>query len=61
MHIMAKPVSIKKSRISVLPLASLLLLTFSLIPLHVHASGLLPQMTELLTPSQQETTAKKWS
>ena len=49
---MVKPVSIKKSRISVLPLALLLLLTFSLIPLHVHASGLL-EITELLTHPEQ--------
>jgi cytochrome c-type biogenesis protein CcmE len=52
MHIMAKPVSIKKSRISVIPLALLLLLPFSLIPLQVHASGLL-EITELLTHPEQ--------
>jgi len=49
---MAKPVSIKKSRISVIPLALLLLLPFSLIPLQVHASGLL-EITELLTHPEQ--------
>jgi cytochrome c-type biogenesis protein CcmE len=52
MHIMAKPVSIKKSRISVITLALLLLLPFSLIPLQVHASGLL-EITELLTHPEQ--------
>lgn len=49
---MAKPVSINKSRISVLPLALLLLLTFSLIPLYAHASSLL-EITELLTHPEQ--------
>ena len=49
---MAKPVSIQQSRISVLPLALLLLLTFCLIPLHAHASGLL-EITELLTHPEQ--------
>ena len=49
---MAKPVSIQQSRISVLPLALLLLFAFSLIPLHVHASGLL-EITELLTHPEQ--------
>ena len=49
---MAKPVSIQQSRISVLPLALLLLLTFSLIPLLAHASGLL-EITELLTHPEQ--------
>ena len=49
---MAKPVSIQQSRISVLPLALLLLLTFSLIPLRAHASGLL-EITELLTHPEQ--------
>ena len=49
---MAKPVSIQQSRISFLPLALLLLLAFILIPLHVHASGLL-EITELLTHPEQ--------
>lgn len=49
---MAKPLSIQKSRISVLPLTLLLLLAFILIPLHVHASGLL-EITELLTHPEQ--------
>lgn len=49
---MAKPVSIQQSRTSVLPLALLLLLTFSLIPLLAHASGLL-EITELLTHPEQ--------
>jgi cytochrome c-type biogenesis protein CcmE len=49
---MATPVSIQQSRISVLPLALLLLLTFSLIPLRAHASGLL-EITELLTHPEQ--------
>jgi len=49
---MAKPVSIQQSRISVLPLALLLLLTFILIPLLAHASGLL-EITELLTHPEQ--------
>jgi hypothetical protein len=52
MLIMAKPVSIQQSRISVPPLALLLLLAFILIPLHVHASGLL-EITELLTHPEQ--------
>jgi cytochrome c-type biogenesis protein CcmE len=49
---MAKPVSIQQSRTSVLPLALLLLLTFSLIPLLAHASGRL-EITELLTHPEQ--------
>jgi len=49
---MAKPVSIQQSRTSVLPLALLLLLTFSLIPQLAHASGLL-EITELLTHPEQ--------
>ena len=49
---MTKPVSIKNSRIAVIPLELLLLLTFSLIPLHVHASSLL-EITELLTHPEQ--------
>jgi cytochrome c-type biogenesis protein CcmE len=49
---MARPLSIRKSRTSVLLLALLLLFAFSLIPLLVHASGLL-EITELLTHPEQ--------
>ena len=49
---MARPLSIQKSRISVLLLALLLLFGFSLIPLLAHASGLL-EITELLTHPEQ--------
>jgi cytochrome c-type biogenesis protein CcmE len=49
---MARPLSIQKSRTSVLLIALLLLLAFSLIPLLAHASGLL-EITELLTHPEQ--------
>jgi len=49
---MARPLSIQKSRTSCLLIALLLLLAFSLIPLLVHASGLL-EITELLTHPEQ--------
>ncbi len=49
---MARPLSIQKSRASVLLIAFLLLLAFSLIPLLAHASGLL-EITELLTHPEQ--------
>ena len=49
---MARPLSIQKSRTSALLIALLLLLAFSLIPLLVHASGLL-EITELLTHPEQ--------
>ena len=49
---MARPLSIQKSRISVLLLALLLLFGFNLIPVLVHASGLL-EITELLTHPEQ--------
>ena len=51
-YIMARSLSIQKSRTSVLLIALLLLLAFSLIPLLVHASGLL-EITELLTHPEQ--------
>jgi cytochrome c-type biogenesis protein CcmE len=49
---MAKPLSIQKSRISVLLLALLLPFAFSLIPLLAHAAGLL-EITELLNHPEQ--------
>jgi cytochrome c-type biogenesis protein CcmE len=49
---MAKQLSIQKSRISVLLFTLLLLFGFSLIPLLVHAAGLL-EITELLNHPEQ--------
>ena len=49
---MARPLSIQQSRTSVLLIVLLPLLALSLIPLHVHASGLL-EITELLTHPEQ--------
>jgi len=49
---MARPLSIQKSRTSVLLIALLLLLAFISVPLLVHASGLL-EITELLTHPEQ--------
>ena len=49
---MARPLSIQQTSTSVLLMALLLLLTFSLIPLRAHASGLL-EITELLTHPEQ--------
>ena len=49
---MARPLSIQQSPTSVLLIVVLLLLAFSLIPLLVHASGLL-EITELLTHPEQ--------
>jgi len=49
---MGIPLSIQKSRTSVLLIALFLLLAFSLMPLLVHASGLL-EITELLTHPDQ--------
>ena len=52
MHIMARPLSIQRSRTSVLLIALLLLLAFISVPLVTHASGLL-EITELLTHPEQ--------
>ena len=49
---MARPLSIQQSRTSVLLIVLLPLLALSLIPLLVHASGLL-EITELLTHPEQ--------
>ena len=49
---MARPLSIQQSRTSVFLLVLLTLLALSLIPLLVHASGLL-EITELLTHPEQ--------
>ena len=49
---MARPLSIRQSRTSVLLSAFLLLLAFISLPLLVHASGLL-EITELLTHPEQ--------